>query len=78
MPLYRLTGYEARQELLNDADWRRMLGPARYRQDQAGKWLKIIGGGAAFVGAISLLVGLGSLANQTDWGRKPSDSQQPD
>ncbi len=78
MPLYRLTGYEARQELLNDADWRRMLGPARYRQDQAGKWLKIVGGGAAFVGAISLLVGLGNLANQTDWGRKPSDSQQPD
>jgi hypothetical protein len=78
VPLYRLTGYELRQEILSDADWRRMLGPARYRQDQASKWLQILGGGTAFVGAISLLVGLGNLANQTSWGRMPAESHQPD
>lgn len=78
MPLYRLTGYEPRQELLNDADWRRLLGPRRYRQEVAGRWLKILGGATAFAGAISLLVGLGNLANQTNWGRMPAESHQPD
>lgn len=78
VPLYRLTGYELRQEMLSDADWRRLLGPRRYRQEQAGRWLKILGGATAFAGAVSLLVGLGNLANQTNWGRQPAESHQPD
>lgn len=73
-----MTSYEARQEYLSDADWRRYLGPGRYRQSQASRWLLILGGAAAFSGAVSLLVGLGNLAGQTDFGRKPADSSQPD
>lgn len=78
VPLYRLTGYDLRHERLSDADWARVLGPGRSRQYQASKWLLILGGATAFAGAVSLLVGLGNLAGQTDFGRRPADSTQPD
>lgn len=78
VPLYRLTGYDLRQERMSDADWLRYLGRGRYRQDQASKWLLILGGATAFTGAISLLVGLGNLAGQTQFGTQPVSSTQPD
>ena len=78
VPLYRLTGYDLRQERMSDADWLRYLGRDRYRQDRASKWLLILGGATAFTGAISLLVGLGNLAGQTQFGTQPASSTQPD
>lgn len=77
-PLFRVTGYELRQERIADPDWQRMLGRGRYRQYQASRWLVILGGATAFAGAVSLLVGLGNLAGQTDFGRRVADTRQPD
>jgi len=73
-----VTGYELRQERIADLDWQRMLGRGRYRQYQASRWLVILGGATAFAGAVSLLVGLGNLAGQTDFGRRAADTRQPD
>lgn len=72
-PLFRIDGYEQRYEYIQDAaEWKRTLGPARYRMSIASKVLMIVGGGAAFGGLCALLVGFGNLAGATDYGRMPA------
>lgn len=79
VPLFRIVGYEQKYEYMQGGDeWRQFLGPARYRQFLAGRALQIAGGAAAFMGAASLLVGLGNLVNQTDFGARTADPGQPD
>jgi hypothetical protein len=68
-PLYRIIGYERREEALTrSADLRALLGPAGYRQWTASRALLIIGGVAAFSGSIALLSTLGSLAQGSNFG----------
>src|SRR3990167_3128884 len=70
-PLYRIVGYEQREEaLLKSTEYRTLLGPAGYRQWVASRVLLIIGGVAAFSGAMALLATLGSLAQNSDYGDK--------
>ena len=70
-PLYRIAGYEQREEaLLTPSEYRALLGPASYRQWVASRVLTIVGGVAAFAGAIALLSTLGSLAQSTDYGSR--------
>ena len=72
-PLFRIDGYEQRYEYIQDAaEWKRTLGPSRYRMGIASKVLMIVGGGAAFGGLCALLVGFGNLAGATDYGRMPA------
>src|SRR5262245_51767242 len=68
-PLYRIVGYEQREEaLLKPSEYRALLGPAAYRQWVASRVLVIVGGVAAFAGGMALLATLGSLAQNTEYG----------
>lgn len=68
-PLYRITGYERREEsLTRREDLRALLGPAGYRQYVASRTLLIIGGVAAFAGSMALLSTLGSMAQTSNFG----------
>jgi hypothetical protein len=69
-PRYVIVGYEQREEVLGDAEWRRLLGPMQYRQWVASRVLLALGGLVSFGGAMALVVTLGSVAGNTDYGRR--------
>lgn len=76
---FTVVGYKAHVEYMQEeGDWRRYLGPVRYRQSVASRVLTIGGGAMAFAGATSLLVGLGNLASHTDYGQRVASGTQPD
>lgn len=68
-PLYRISGYERREEALTrKEDIRALLGPAGYRQYVASRALLVVGGVAAFAGSMALLATLGSMAQGSNFG----------